>query len=262
MASLYEGAGGSRSDQLPYRRAALAFMRWQVDRGLLDPGTGSPWWRAVNERLLLDTALGRAAYDGTVPPTGLDHSARLSAAFAAAPGSRSWYRAHNASVATAYLEHRDLAEAEGRVERFFLNLILVRVLYTHALVASPRRALAWAAPVAPLLGDPRLGMTGIFLSLRRVLPDRYPLGDDLEPYIAAEHGFGRLLDVGVIRPRVTGLFAWSAEELGIPELRTLVSGDVPAYAWDPADDAAWNQAPTRLARAVRRLVPAHAQNPR
>ena len=33
-------------------------------------------------------------------------------------------------------------------------------------------------------------MTGIFLSLSRVLPDRYPLGDDVENYIAAEHGFG------------------------------------------------------------------------
>jgi hypothetical protein len=30
---------------------------------------------------------------------------------------------------------------EGRIERFFINLVLVRVLYTHALVAAPRLAL-------------------------------------------------------------------------------------------------------------------------
>jgi hypothetical protein len=49
---------------LPYRRAASAFMRWQLRRGLLNPPThslpGSPWWRAVNEGLLRDTAEARA----------------------------------------------------------------------------------------------------------------------------------------------------------------------------------------------------------
>src|SRR3712207_6994036 len=43
---------------LPFRRAALSFMRWQKRRGLLEPRDASPpgsvWWRAVNERLLLD----------------------------------------------------------------------------------------------------------------------------------------------------------------------------------------------------------------
>ena len=45
-------------------------------------------------------------------------------------------------------------------------------------------------------------MTGIFLSLSRVLPDRYPLGDDVDTYIAVEHGFGHMLDIGVIQPRI------------------------------------------------------------
>src|SRR6185295_15060879 len=41
-----------------YRRAEMAFMRWQVRRGLLAapdaPRPGSAWWRAVNEGLLRD----------------------------------------------------------------------------------------------------------------------------------------------------------------------------------------------------------------
>lgn len=45
---------------LPYRRAATALMRWQLRRGLLNPEThaepGSPWWRMLNESLLLDTS--------------------------------------------------------------------------------------------------------------------------------------------------------------------------------------------------------------
>ena len=42
----------------PYRRAELAFMRWQVRRGVLaspqSSRPGSQWWRSVNESLLRD----------------------------------------------------------------------------------------------------------------------------------------------------------------------------------------------------------------
>ena len=84
-------------------------------------------------------------------------------AFVDDPTARNWYRAHNASVVAGYLEHRDLAEAESEAERFFMNVVLCRVSFTHALVAAPRLSLGWVGPVAPFLGDPRLGMTGIFL---------------------------------------------------------------------------------------------------
>ena len=122
------------------------------------------------------------------------------------------------TIASAYLANEDLARREGRVERFFINLVLVRVLYAHALVAAPRLALGWLAPCGRLLGDPRLGMTGIFLSLSRVLPDRYPLDDDLSRYVDAEHSLGHLLDVGIIVPRLGQLYDWSAGELGLPAL--------------------------------------------
>jgi hypothetical protein len=160
------------------------------------------------------------------------------------------------SVVSAYLEHEHLASRERRVERFFINLVLVRVLYAHALVAAPRLALGWLAPAGRLLGDPRLGMTGIFLSLTRVLPDRYPLGDDVTPYAQAEHGMGHLLDVGVIQPRVERLYAWSADELDMPGLRQLVSGQTPCYAWPAADQQPWDPAPSRVARLARRVLPA------
>ena len=112
------------------------------------------------------------------------------------PTARTWYRAHNISIASAYLSHEELAHDEGRVERFFINLVLARVLYAHALVSAPRLALGWLAPLGRFLGDPRIGVTGIFLSLSRVLPDRYPLEGDLSSYVTAEHGLGHLLDVG------------------------------------------------------------------
>lgn len=244
---------------MPYRRAAIAFLAWQLRRGLLHPpdaaAPGSPWWRAVNEQLLRDTSEARALVLGHPGPPS-SPSVAAAVEFVRHPSASRWYRAHNLTIASAYLAHRDLAAAENRVERFFLNLVLVRVLYAHALVAAPRLALSWWAPVAPLLGDPRLGMTGIFLSLSRVLPHTYPLHGDLEDYVADEHGFGRLLDVGLIGPRFAALYAWSAAELGLSPVAELIDDGVPAYAWDPTDRAVWDPPHNRWTRAARRTLPA------
>src|SRR3954453_5176592 len=57
-ARVFRGPTGRAPRHLPFRRAALSFMRWQARRGVLNPLDASPpgsvWWRAVNERLLRD----------------------------------------------------------------------------------------------------------------------------------------------------------------------------------------------------------------
>jgi hypothetical protein len=243
---------------VPYPRAALAFMAWQVRRGLLNPlddeRPGSPWWRAVNERLLRDTCEARLRVLGHPGPDS-SPSIGPSIGFAREPSPRTWYLAHNVTVVSAFLDHRDLAEQENRIERFFINLVLVRVLFAHALVAAPRLAVSWLAPIGRWLGDPRLDLTGMFLSVSRVLPHRYPLTGELDEYIAREHAFGRLLDLGVIVPRLTDLYHWSADELRLPDLALLVRENTPAYAWDPHDRDPWMPRPRRLVRAVRRALP-------
>jgi len=100
-------------------------------------------------------------------------------------------------------------------------------------------------------------MTVMPLPLSRVLPDRYPLNVDLDPYVAREHSFGHLLDVGIIVPRAAQLYAWSADALGLSELTRLLAnpGPTPTYAWDPRDAAVWYPTPSRLARAAQRAVP-------
>jgi hypothetical protein len=238
LAHTYRGAPGATRRHGPFGRAAVSFMRWQSERGVLRPvGGGSPgsrWWRAVNEQLLLDgcEAMARAAGlagDSSSP------TSRLWTSFIAAPTPRNWYRAHNFSIVSAYLEHRDLAELESKPERFFLNVALLRVLFAHALVTAPSLALGRLAMLAPLFGDPRLGMAGAFLSLRRVLPDQYPLDREVETYLVAENRLGRMIDYGVIGPRLQALYEWSARELGVPELRELVRDGSPIYAWSYAD---------------------------
>ena len=230
----YHGPTGRAPHHLPFRRAALSFMRWQVRRGVLNPLDGAPpgsqWWRAVNERLLRDGCEAVALVGGrTGEPSS--PATRLWLEFIATPTARNWYRAHNASIVGAYLEHQWLAEAESAPERFFMNVALLRVLYTHALVAAPRLALGRLAPLGRVVGDPRLGMAGVFLSLRRVLPRRYPLADGVERYIADEQRIGRIIDYAVIVPRLQSVYEWSAQELDESRLLALVRDGSPIYAW-------------------------------
>ncbi|HEX6712092.1 MAG TPA: hypothetical protein VF066_01860 [Thermoleophilaceae bacterium] len=258
MTRVYRGPTGSAPRHLPFRRAALSFMRWQARRGVLNPldmsPPGSLWWRAVNDRLLRDGCETVALLNG-LPGQQSSQAVRLWLGFAARPTGRHWYRAHNASTVAAYLEHRDLADAESVPERFFMNVVLVRVLYAHALAGAPRLALGWFAPLGRVLGDPRLGMAGAFLSLSRVLPDRYPLGLDVDRYIADEQRLGRMLDYAVIVPRLQSLYEWSAEELGEPRLLELVRDGNPIYAWPFEQRDVWRAPHMPLAaRVLERLT--------
>ena len=101
-----------------------------------------------------------------------------------------------------------------------------------------------------MLGDPRVGMVGVFLSLRRVLPDIYPLTLDAERYIADEQRLGRLLDYAVIVPRLQRLYDWSAEELDEPRLLGLVRDGNPIYAWPFEQRHVWRRPNVPLAARV------------
>jgi hypothetical protein len=135
-------------------------MRWQLRRGVLEPLTnmrpGSPWWPAVNERLLGD-GCEAVGLSGDLGGPASSRTVDYWKSFADNPTARAWYRAHNVHVVVGYLGHRDLAQGENAAERFFMNVILCRVLYTHALVAAPRMSLGWLSPLAPFLGDPDWG---------------------------------------------------------------------------------------------------------
>jgi hypothetical protein len=56
-ADFYQG-GHTTKEHTRFGHAELSFLRWEIERGVLDPptaeGGGSPWWRAINDELLRD----------------------------------------------------------------------------------------------------------------------------------------------------------------------------------------------------------------
>ena len=237
-----------------YRRAELAFMRWQVHRGLLAapdaPRPGSQWWRAVNEGLLRDAWEADRLLAGRPGPASRSSVSRWSG-FLQRPSAVTWYRAHNASIVAGYIEHQALSAAELPVERFFMNVALARVLFAHALVARPRLALGPIRAVSRPLGDPRWRGADLFLSLHNILPDRYPLDSiTLGEILDLENYAGRLIDYGVILPRTQALYAFAAADLGETRLLGFVQDGLPAYAWTNDEHHPWTTTRARRLGSV------------
>jgi hypothetical protein len=154
------------------------------------------------------------------------------------------------------LEHRNLAAAENDPERFFLNVVRCRVLYAHAWAAAPRLSLGWLRLLAPVLGDPRLGMTRDLPATISPAPGPIPATRQRAVLPGRRTRFGRLLDYGMIGPRLQQLYEWSAHELGAPGLLDCIHDGAPTYAWPLADRAVWHPPKSASIQLVHRVLPA------
>ena len=115
----------------------------------------------------------------------------------------------------------------------------------------PRLALGRLAPAGRLIGDPRWRGADMFLSLRNILPDRYPLtGISIDEILALENYGGRLIDYGIILPKMQALYEFAASDLHEPRLLGLVRNGFPVYAWPYEDRSAWTTTRARFARSV------------
>src|SRR5215472_6591388 len=63
----YDKYGFAIDGSAGYGNSELAFMRWEVERGVLEPldapKPGSPWWREINSSLLFDAELATLIYE-------------------------------------------------------------------------------------------------------------------------------------------------------------------------------------------------------
>ncbi|WP_326783261.1 hypothetical protein [Streptomyces sp. NBC_00151] len=248
-----------------YGHAELSFLRWSAARGVLAPRTGdrpgSAWWRSVNEGLLRDKVEAGLLCAGA-PGQASAKSVEYWVDCVRDPSPAAWYRAHNASIVSGYLRHEDLAVPESQVERFMMNVALLRVLFTHAMLVRPRLALGWLGPLGPRLVDPRYRTVKWFLDLGRSFPAVYPVTLPTVDTILDEHAVARMLDYGVIAPRLSALYAFSAAALEEPRLVAFLDAGVPAYVWTAAERPLWYVGNTGAhLRFIARVTGAHLSWP-
>jgi hypothetical protein len=256
--AFYEGKGASM-ERGRYGRGQLNFLRWQIHRGVLDPpsadGGGCFWWRAVSDTLLRHQVEAKLLSDA---PGGAASSrnVELWLEFIRAPSPLSWYRAHNSSVVAGYMAHESLAAKELMVERFMINVALIRVFYAHALAAAPRLALGRFALLGRVLGDPRRRSIGVFLDLHNQFPEEYPPdGWSMDDLLVAHGRLAQVIDYGLIPWDLTGLYGFAAAELDEPRITTPITDGIPCYAWSAEEQEPWLAGATRpLARAVARAT--------
>ena len=82
-----------------------------------------------------------------------------------------------------------------------------------------------------------------------------PLTDDVGSYLSDELGFGRLLDFGVIVPRLQQIYEWSAHELGEPGLRDCIRDGAMTYAWPFEERGVWQAKKSFVLQMAQRLLP-------
>ena len=267
MARVFRGPTGHAPRHLPFGRAALSFMRWQARRGVLNCSTRrrpAACGGGQSTSGCCGTDVRRPSRSSAAWPASRRRKQGLWLEFAARPTARNWYRAHNASIVGAYLEHRGLAETESAGA-----LLHERRAGARAVRALTGRGAATGAGAAcsarPPPGRSAARNGGAFLSLGRVLPNRYPLDHHVERYIADEQRLGRMLDYAVIVPRLQRLYEWSAEELAEPCVLELVRDGNLIYAWSYEERHVWRPRRCRsqavcwhVTRPIPRAAPTHA----
>lgn len=242
-----------------YGQSELRFLRWELARGVLHPTSGSGWWRAVNNRLLRDKLEARMLTQivkAVEPDSDAAHvsvastpGAQLWLDFLHSPSPITWYRAHNRSIVSGYLENDHLAAAESPPERFMINVMLARVLLTHTLIERPALTLGRFARLGPRIANPRSSSVGLFLDLHNVFPLRYPVQENtIQEVIALEGRVARVIDYGLMLPRLAAIYEFAATCLGEPRLETLIANGTFTYGGPTV--APHELQPDRLSRLV------------
>lgn len=225
-----------RKDGTGLGSSELAFLRWEIERGVLNPlfaeKPGSPWWRAVNLDFILQAELAGKAWETQNTSRITDVQGRYWLRFFEQPSESTWYAAHNCSIVHGYSAHALLALQENETERHFLNEVLYRVLYAQAMASGAD--ISRFGKIGQILANPRLPSVDILVSL----PDFYPRHYPLEPsdiHKVWHHGLdldalgARILDNRLILPHIGRMYAWAAHTLNADFLTAWIENHRPVY---------------------------------
>lgn len=221
-----EGAG--------YGTSELAFMRWEIKRGVLNPlPAGSMWWHQVNETFIYIAELAALVHEHTLSEHDkqqLNEPVKFWLAYFQHPSSQSWYKAHNATIVAGYLQYAESATNENKPEQLFMNIVLYRLLYAQAIIEG----VSIFGELGKILADPVLPTVGVLVHLPAFYPRHYPLTQaDIRNIMHAGHTLidipEDILDEGLILPQLSGLYQEASTWLKTPQLTKLVVDNQPVY---------------------------------
>ena len=144
----------------------------------------------------------------------------------------------------------------------------IRLVMAHIADADPRRYGSYKLGVSYAdgtrqacdlcLDGPTPWGWAIEVKMLRLMGDNGKLNDNMgsvQSYLSAELRFGRVLDYGVIVPRLQQLYAWSAHELAAPGLLDFVRDGAMTYAWSFEDRSVWRPPKSFILQMTQRALP-------
>ncbi|MEZ4776000.1 MAG: hypothetical protein R3D00_22670 [Bacteroidia bacterium] len=225
-----------KGDQHGLGTSELAFLRWEIKRGVLNPENhptrpGSPWWRAVNLDFIYNAELARAIHEAGIEANELPPNVEMWLEYIKNPSGITWYRAHNCSIVHGYHNHIELAKREKLAEKLFLNEVLYRVLFAQAMVENTREGMG---RLGQILANPRLPSVNVLVHMADFYPQHYPLSHEDMKHIRHEgHSLQEIavdfLDDLIILPKLGKLYAQCAQWLKASFILSWHKVDAPVY---------------------------------
>ena len=222
-----------------YGEADLAFVRWQIDRGVFgarplgSPSQmGSAWWRAVDACVLYDVALAQLVYEAQLADAAVGLEVHAWIAYIGRPSPESWLRAHNGSLVRGYLENRAAAFTESPAERILMNEVLYRFLFLEAVAVAWSEGTLDAGPKHET--EPRLWTADLVRRMTMMHPTKYPLPSGEIRTLdfvgkSVEGGLTPVLDLDLALPHLKALSILVAGVVKEPELDHAIKNGLPVY---------------------------------
>lgn len=219
-----------------YGASELKFMQWEMRRNVLNPphlpaNSGSKWWRDTNLHLLINAQIAAEIKQGIKAPNQeKTNEVELWLQYIDGPSSRSWYRAHNASIISGYVDFTHHAREETQYEQTFMNEVLYRVLFAQAMVEddSPFKE------DGEFMADPALPAVDLMVHIPAFYPDHYPLTEQdilnvMHKGHALESDIEKFFDEYLIKPHIVSLFHSAAQWNNTPHLTQFLVDGKPVY---------------------------------
>ncbi len=224
----------ARVGKFGFGDSELAFMRWEIERGVLDSlrgeKPGSLWWRNVNLCFLYVAELASLIHERGSDEKPSNEVAQWLEYFRK-PSAGAWYRAHNATIIRGYVLYRELARLESKVECVFLNEVLYRVLYAEAMAQGVSYGFGC---LGKFFANPALPAVDVITHMHDFYPSHYPMTEEeeqdvLHRSVSLEELMVDVLDKELIGHHMEQLYSFASHEDGEPELLEFLRGGKPIY---------------------------------